>query len=94
MVNEVLHILVDEEEFPIKQVPTDSAHLPDSSPVVFSDANPPAECRPFGGDRARAAQSVDIMTDQGRLHLDAASFTECLLLPDDLAAPTWFAKFR
>ena len=88
-----LVILVDGEESAALQVPGENVRLPGSSPFVVSAANLPAECRPFGGDRIWATQFAQMMTDRRRLRLESASFDEWILQSDNLAAPTWCAKF-
>ena len=88
-----IRILVDGEEPAALQAPFENVRLPGSYPVLFSAANLPAECRPFGGDRIWAAQFAEITTDHRSLRLEAVAFDQWILQPDTLAAPTWCSKF-
>lgn len=88
-----LRIRVDGQGSLAMQAPVENVRLPGNSPVVVSTANLPAECRPFGGDRIWATKFADMMANQRSLRLDSVSFTEWILQPVLLAAPTWCAKF-
>ena len=88
-----LRILVDGEEPAALQAPSENVRLPGSYPVIVSTANLPAECRPCDGDRIWATQFADSTTNRRNLRSDAVAFEQWILQPDNLAAPTWCAKF-
>ena len=91
LANGALRFVVDGVEHGGLQLPGQAVELPGDRFV--SSANLPAECRRFGGDRIWAAQYVDMIGTQRSLRGYEEKFDEWILQEENMAAPTWCAKF-